>query len=166
MTKSLIIRGLIIYFISSFFRRPQTDTSQGVTNSGPPKTAAYNSFANGTVFDLHAYLSESQFFNDFSNNDARIWSEYNLIYGDWYSGPDGDGSKTFIHTFIPSKRLLNNGSIYLHTIVSTKDKSGSLVIHSYAKKMLNKFKKIKYQKTHNLLTGETQATEEEIRVRN
>lgn len=35
---------------------------------------------------------------------------------------------------------------------------------SYSRKMLNKFKKVKYQKRHNLLTGETTASKEEIEV--
>lgn len=30
--------------------------------------------------------------------------------------------------------------------------------------MLNKFKKVRYQKKHNLLTGETTASKEEIEV--
>lgn len=35
---------------------------------------------------------------------------------------------------------------------------------SNSTKMLNKFKKIRYQKKHNLLTGETTASKEEIEV--
>lgn len=36
------------------------------------------------------------------------------------------------------------------------------VVH--AMKQLNKFKKVKFLKTHNLLTGETSATPEQIEV--
>lgn len=35
----------------------------------------------------------------------------------------------------------------------------------YASKQLNKFKKVKFMKTHNLLTGETSATPEQIKVK-
>lgn len=41
-------------------------------------------------------------------------------------------------------------------------KNDPYVVH--ASKQLNKFKKIKFLKTHNLLTGETSATPEQIEV--
>ncbi|XP_058805581.1 putative lipid scramblase CLPTM1 [Phymastichus coffea] len=168
ITKSLIIRAVIIYFISSLFSRRSTPTVQnGATTVAP--SAAFNIFSNGTEFDFHVYLSESENFKDFNDPNAKIWSEYGLVYGDWYSGENGDGSRFNTHKFVPSKSLLNNGSIYLHVYVTHNDKSpdpyagkkygGDMI--SYSKKMINKFKKIRYRKTHNLLTGETEATEEE-----
>jgi hypothetical protein len=36
---------------------------------------------------------------------------------------------------------------------------------AYNKKLLNKYKRLRYTKTHNLLTGETAATPEEVKVR-
>ncbi|XP_051155513.1 putative lipid scramblase CLPTM1 [Leptopilina boulardi] len=177
ITKSLIIRALIIYFISSFFRRPQqTDvqTQQGSAGgNNMPKLSSLNLFENGTIFDMNVYLSESLNFDDFSNTNAHIWTEKRLIYGDWSSGPDNDGTRVHVHKFAPSKQLLNNGSIYVHVFVTKSGKSpdpnagkgryaGKDMI-SHASKMLNKFKRVKYQKTHNLLTGETAATEDEIK---
>jgi hypothetical protein len=41
--------------------------------------------------DLYVYVSESEKFKDFSNQEALIWSEKGLIYGDWSSGSAGDG---------------------------------------------------------------------------
>lgn len=41
-------------------------------------------------------------------------------------------------------------------------KKDPYVVH--ASKQLNKFKKVKFLKTHNLLTGETSATPEQIEV--
>jgi hypothetical protein len=35
----------------------------------------------------------------------------------------------------------------------------------YNKQLLNKYKRLRYTKTHNLLTGETAATAEEVKVR-
>ncbi|XP_011495435.1 PREDICTED: cleft lip and palate transmembrane protein 1 homolog [Ceratosolen solmsi marchali] len=172
ITKSLIIRAAIIYYISSFFRNPAQNSQASAGNSAAAQNNAFNIFANGTVFDLHVYLSEYEFFKDFNDSKAKVWSEYGLIYGDWYSGPNGDGSKVFTHTFTPSKSLLNNGSIYLHVYVTKNGKSpdpstGQKVyageMMSYTKKMLNKFKKIKYLKMHNLLTGQTQSSEEDIK---
>ena len=167
------MRAVIIYFISSFFRK----SGQNVTTpNGAPAAApntAFNYFVNGTIFDLHIYMSESEYFREFNDPKARVWAEYGLIYGDWYSGPYGDGSRVLSHKFVPPKGLLNNGSMYLHVYVTKSGKSpdpssgkklfaGEMM--SYSKKMLNKFKKIKYRKTHNLLTGETQASKEEIEV--
>lgn len=46
--KTLIIRGLIVYFIASFFRRPAT-VEPGPGGVGPTKVPAFNIFENGTV---------------------------------------------------------------------------------------------------------------------
>ena len=133
-----------------------------------------NLFENGTIFDLYVYLSESKIFTDFGDPNAQVWTEKELIYGDWTSGPENDGTRVHIHKFTPSEQLKNNGSIYLHVFVTKSGKSpdpnsgkgkyaGKDMI-SHARRMVNKFKKVRYQKTHNLLTGETTATEEEIKV--
>ncbi|XP_043499440.1 cleft lip and palate transmembrane protein 1 homolog [Polistes fuscatus] len=172
ITKSLIIRALIIYFISSLFRRPQTDNTQ-ISNSGNnvPKIHAINIFKNWTLFDLHVYMSEDEDFKKFDDPNALIWFEQGLIYGDWFSGTDNDGSRILNKRFTPSHKLLNNGTIYLHVYVtktgkSPNPKAGKNAFAgeqmSYAKKMLVKFKKIRYQKKHNLLTGETTATQEQL----
>jgi len=63
--------------------------------------------------------------------------------------------------------LQNNGSIYLHVYFIKKtnsniSKNDPYVVHAF--KQLNKFKKVKFLKTHNLLTGETSATPEQIEV--
>lgn len=39
------------------------------------------------------YLSESEKFNDFNNPEALVWSEKGMVYGDWSSGSNGDGSR-------------------------------------------------------------------------
>jgi len=36
---------------------------------------------------------------------------------------------------------------------------------TYKTKLLNKYKRLRYTKTHNLLTGKTAATPEEVKVR-
>ena len=45
--------------------------------------------------DLYVYLSESEKFNDFSNPEALVWSKKGMVYGDWSSGSNGDG--THVH---------------------------------------------------------------------
>lgn len=174
LTKSLIIRALIIYFITSFFRRPapQAQQQQQAAQGDVRSHAAFNYFENGTMFDMYVYLSEDFEFKKFNDPASFVWLQDGLVYGDWYSGKDGDGTYTKSLKFKPSPRLQNNGSIYLHTyIVKTgkspdpaagEDYAGFEV--AYSRRLLNKMKKIRYQKTSNLLTGTTEKSEEEIRV--
>ncbi|XP_040167558.1 cleft lip and palate transmembrane protein 1 homolog [Anopheles arabiensis] len=171
ITKSLIIRALIIYFISSFFRRPAPDA--GVNQqaaAGKSKINAWNLFENGTVFDLHVYISEDQYDVDFNNPSSLVWLQEGLIYGDWYGGRDGDGIFTLNTQIKASEQLMNNGSIYLHTYVTKtglspnpaagEDFAGKNMGHARA--MLSKYKRIKRTKTHNLLAGEKEKFEKEL----
>jgi hypothetical protein len=41
---------------------------------------------------MYIYLSEQEEFTDFNNKDALFWVQRGLEYGDWLSGPNGDGS--------------------------------------------------------------------------
>lgn len=174
LTKTLIIRALIIYCITSFFRRPAPqDPNQKAGSAQNPaaiRNPAWNAFENGTMFDMFVYLSEDYVFDDFSDTSKLIWHEEALVYGDWYGGFNGDGTFTHSVSFKPSAQLQNNGSIYLHIYVTkwgkspdpdSKDEYAGKEI-GYFRRRMNKFKKIKYTKTHNLLTGETDKTPEQI----
>lgn len=173
ITKSLIVRALIIYFISSFFRQPQqpkTDIKNTQGTGAAPRIPAVNIFSNGTILDLYCYVSEKEYFRTFEDN-SLVWKHTGLTYGDWYSGDDADGTHTHALNITPSASLKNNGSIFLHVFVVQAGKSpdpadeenyGGPYI-TYGKKMLNKFKKLRYQKTHNLLTGQTEKSEEEVK---
>lgn len=174
MTKSLIVRALIIYLVSSFFRKPQTSAPAADLSVGPdgktgvspaqlgPKITAWNYFENGVHFDMFVYMSDSYDFKDFHKSDALIWRRDDFIYNDWSSGPTRDGIYTHSTRIKPSHALLNNGSAYLHTYVVKSGQSpdpsagdefaGKNV--GYARRQLNRFKKVKRTKTHNLLTGE------------
>ncbi|XP_041988090.1 cleft lip and palate transmembrane protein 1 homolog [Aricia agestis] len=171
ITKSLIIRALVVYFITSFFRQPAAPKADlGNPGVAAPRSAAINMFPNGTMLDMFTYLSEKETLQKF--DDAKlIWKLPGLIYGDWYGGPDGDGTFTFTTNFVPSKSLLNNGSIYLHVYFVPAGKSPDPQDKdiyadpyvTYSKRMLNKYKKLRYQKTHNLLTGQTEKSPEEVK---
>nr|CAD7261209.1 unnamed protein product [Timema shepardi] len=230
VTKSLILRALVIYFITSFFRRPSTTDAPvaSADGSSPAKIPAFNLFENGTVMvsqslkklitvcfnspqDLYVYISERKDFSEFNNPDALVWRQDGLTYGDWTSGPAGDGSRTmstnintseykflytyrgeicwlWIRTWVSqlveqvkgrnadrhdcSQSLRNNGSLFVHVYVTRHGRSpnpetGKGVYAgqhmAYSWRMLNKFKKLRYTKTHNLLTGETAATPEEVK---
>lgn len=173
ITKSLILRALIIYFVTSFFRRPSATPGTDVNAPAgvvPNKLPAWNLFENGTLFDMYVYLSEDIAYVDFQNPKNLIWVQEGLTYGDWYGGKDGDG--TFVHNtqIEASEKLQNNGTIYLHVFVTKYGLSPNPADQdSYAGKdvghvsrLLNKFKKIRYAKTHNLLTGETDKAPLEI----
>ncbi|XP_050521080.1 putative lipid scramblase CLPTM1 [Daktulosphaira vitifoliae] len=162
VVKTLIVRSLIIYFITSMFKKPSTTPTNGVAPIDTIPNA--NFFEDGAQFDMYVYLSEEKFLQSFNDKDL-IWKKTNLLYGDWNSGPNNDGTYTLQTSFIPSENLQNNGSIYLHVYFIKKshkniNKLDPYVV--YASKQLNKYKKVKFSKTHNLLTGETSATPEHI----
>lgn len=173
ITKSLIIRALIIYFITSFFRRSAPTTSPTVDTPGGSvaKTPAWNIFANGTILDMYVYVSEDEQFEDYGNSDNILWIKKNLVYGDWIAGGEGDGSFSYKKTLQVSENLRNNGSIYLHAYIvrtgKTPNPKDAKELYAgkqicYLKKMINKYKKKKFHKTKNLLTGETEQSAEDI----
>lgn len=176
VTKSLIIRALVIYFISSFFRKPQATTpvvgenAVGGGEPGGPRNPSWNYFENGTQYDLFVYISEDFDKVNFTNPESLIWYKQNLIYGDWSSGIDRDGIYKHHTSIQASEKLQANGSIYIHTYVTKSGKSpdpSSREMYAEKKmghsaKQLNKFKKIRYTKTQNLLTGETEKSPEDI----
>ncbi|XP_046388028.1 cleft lip and palate transmembrane protein 1 homolog [Ischnura elegans] len=169
--KTFIIRGLIMYFVMSFFRRP-APAQDPTAVSSTPRTEALNLYEMGALMDLYVYVSEDDIFTDFNNSESLIWTQNNLVYGDWTAGPMGDGTYTHRTTIKASERLQNNGTIFLHVYMTKRGKSPdpttgkthySAKHVSYSRRMLNKFKKQRYTKTHNLLTGETAASEEEVK---
>ncbi|KAF0287196.1 Cleft lip and palate transmembrane protein 1 [Amphibalanus amphitrite] len=169
--KGLVFRAMIIYFISSMFRRspPQTATGPG----GKPTGAIYatNMFENGTFMDMYAYVSESEDGPDFSRPEQLVWRQLGLQYGDWVSGPSGDGIFSHQLTYRPSQAVLNNGSVYLHVYIVREGRSpdpskGKLYSRQETisgTKRLNKFKRKVYKRTQNLLTGSSEISEEDLK---
>ena len=41
---------------------------------------------------MYVYLSEKEVFDDFDNPKALFWMEEELVYGDWTSGVNSDGT--------------------------------------------------------------------------
>ncbi|VDN29483.1 unnamed protein product, partial [Gongylonema pulchrum] len=128
-----------------------------------------NLFQPGQKFDLYAYLSDSSDnFEAFDDENALFWKESELIYGDWKSGPEGDGSRSKSVTFRTPQSLLSNGSLYLHVFIVKEHQSPDSRSRNYVKReviynvrQLNKYRKKYYKKTQNLLTGKTEQSEEE-----
>lgn len=173
--RGLVINGLIIYFVSSLFRRGQTPTSGtggGGTTDLAMRLPAENLFQNGTVFDMYVYTSESELFDEYDDPQCLLWSKEGLIYGDWYGGPNGDGTYSVDGLqVVVSRNVQTNGTLYVHIYLVTSGRSPNPrakdglyskrhTIHKH--KLLNRYKRKKYLKTHNLLTGETTATPEDV----
>lgn len=122
------------------------------------------------MLDMYCYVTEKEFLTNFEEANL-VWKHEGIIYGDWNGGENGDGTFTHQISLTPSKSLQNNGSIFIHVFVvhtgktpNPNDKAnygGPYV--TYGKKMINKYKKLKYQKTHNLLTGQTEKSDEEVK---
>ncbi|KAK4296903.1 hypothetical protein Pmani_030639 [Petrolisthes manimaculis] len=176
ITKSLVIRAIIIYFITSFFRRPQTPPAaqgpEGKQLDPSGRIPGTNIFMDGSNLDLYVYRSESEIFHDFKDPESLVWIKEDLIYGDWNAGPEGDGMFLNAVSFPTTHHIRNNGSLYLHVYVVrsgfSPDPEAGEGLYSrahtlYASHRLNKYKFRRYKKTSNLITGETTLTEEEIR---
>uniref|UniRef100_F1KWW5 Cleft lip and palate transmembrane protein 1 n=1 Tax=Ascaris suum TaxID=6253 RepID=F1KWW5_ASCSU len=173
--KGVLYRMMIVYFITSLFRSFTSNQGSGRFNDSgsqgskavlPP---ARNLFPPGQKFDLYVYFSESMDqFTSFNEQKALFWKETGLVYGDWVSGPNGDGTRSKSATFPTPEVLLNNGSIYAHVFIVKRGQSPDPKDRHYVKRevihhvrQLNKYKKKYYKKTQNLLTGKTEQSEED-----
>uniref|UniRef100_A0A8D1M3P4 CLPTM1 regulator of GABA type A receptor forward trafficking n=1 Tax=Sus scrofa TaxID=9823 RepID=A0A8D1M3P4_PIG len=163
-------RIFIIWAISSWFRRgpaPQDQAGPG----GAPRVASRNLFPKDTLMNLHVYISEHEHFTDFNATSALFWEQHDLVYGDWTSGENSDGCyEHFAELDIPQS-VQQNGSIYIHVYFT---KSGfhpdprqkalyRRLATVHMSRMINKYKRRRFQKTKNLLTGETEADPEMIK---
>ncbi|KAJ8976025.1 hypothetical protein NQ317_003566 [Molorchus minor] len=157
--KSLIVRGLIIYFITSFFRSPQTPK---VSENGikAPQTAARNVFPDGTALEL-----KNETLENFRTAEL-FWYNGEITYGDWTAGPNQDGSYVIEKPVPITPNMRNNGSLYLHVFVTkaglNPDPNDKYFAHNqmaYTVKQLNRYKRLKSSGTKNLLTGESEKFE-------
>ncbi|KAK2510319.1 Clptm1 [Columba guinea] len=164
-------RIFIIWAISSWFRRgpaPQDPNSAG----GAPRAPSRNLFPKDTLMDLYVYISEHEHFTDFNLSSALFWQKRDLVYGDWTSGENADGCYEHYGEVDISQSVQQNGSIYIHVYFT---KSGfhpdprqknlyRRLATVHTSRMINKYKRRRFQKTKNLLTGETEADPEMIKV--
>ncbi|XP_071034299.1 putative lipid scramblase CLPTM1 [Parasteatoda tepidariorum] len=167
--KGIALRALIVYFITSFFRRPQANTSTSSQSSSMPTKTSQNLFPNGTHIDLYIYIDENEKLA--YKEESLVWFKPDIIYGDWYGGPNGDGSYAIETEINASKNMQRNCSIWLHTCIVKTGRSPNprnKKKHSWGdgvckSKRMNRYKKLRYRRTHNLLTGETSASAEDIK---
>uniref|UniRef100_A0A8C2T4A0 CLPTM1 regulator of GABA type A receptor forward trafficking n=1 Tax=Coturnix japonica TaxID=93934 RepID=A0A8C2T4A0_COTJA len=168
--KGVLFRIFIIWAISSWFRRgpaPQEQNSAG----GTPRAPSRNLFPKDTLMDLYVYISEHEHFTDFNVSSALFWQKRDLVYGDWTSGENADGCYEHYGEVDISQSVQQNGSIYIHVYFT---KSGfhpdprqknlyRRLATVHTSRMINKYKRRRFQKTKNLLTGETEADPEMIK---
>lgn len=171
VAKTLMVRMLFIYFITSLFRKgtppPQsTDVSKTVPNILP----AANVFPKGTFMDLYFYISEDEVMGNLSRAHL-FWQESHLEYGAWDGGHDGQATYIKSDLINISERVQNNGSLYLHMYVvkegyspDPSNTAPQFVI--YKKKQLNRYKKRRFHTMKNLLTGTTDAHSDLIKTDN
>lgn len=98
LIQTVVKQMLIFYFISQvtsgFFKsKPQTQTNSGDSQSAMPVgSPAGNIYPRGSVFDMHVYLSEDDYFDSFDDdNKIFYWFQPNIEYGNWNIGPEQDG---------------------------------------------------------------------------
>uniref|UniRef100_A0A674PM05 CLPTM1 regulator of GABA type A receptor forward trafficking n=1 Tax=Takifugu rubripes TaxID=31033 RepID=A0A674PM05_TAKRU len=168
--KGVLFRIFIIWAISSWFRRGPS-TPDPSTPAGAPRVPSRNLFPKDTLMDLYVYVSQEEVFSDFNNTEALFWFHRDLVYGDWTTGENVDGCYEHYQEMEIPEKLQQNGSLYMH-IYFTKSgfhpdpkRKGQYrrLATVHATRMLNKFKRRKFQKTKNLLTGETEADPEIIK---
>ncbi|KAH7732254.1 cleft lip and palate transmembrane protein 1 [Aphelenchoides avenae] len=174
--KSMFWRMLMFYVFSSLVRNfmggkqgPTTTNVSQTPGGGKVYPASTNLFRPGEIFDLYLYLSPTkERFRDFEDPSALFWHETGLIYGDWSSGPNGDGTREKSVSIPTPDVLKRNQSLFLHAFVvksgmspvpKDPDYAGREII--YGSFQLNKYKKKHYKLTQNLLTGKTEQSEED-----
>uniref|UniRef100_A0A4W5NVK5 CLPTM1 regulator of GABA type A receptor forward trafficking n=1 Tax=Hucho hucho TaxID=62062 RepID=A0A4W5NVK5_9TELE len=160
----------VIWAISSWFRRGSS-TPDPSTPAGAPHLPSRNLFPKESLMDLYVYISQDEVFSDFNNTQSLFWFHRDLVYGDWNTGEDGDGCyEHSIDLDIPEKVQMN-GSLYIHVYFTKTGfhpdpkRKGQYrrLATVHATRMLNKFKRRKFVKTKNLLTGETETDPEMIK---
>ncbi|NXW39149.1 CLPT1 protein, partial [Phaetusa simplex] len=160
-------RIFIIWAISSWFRRGPGGGEQS-SAGGTPRAPSRNLWGGDTLMDLYVYISEHEHFTDFNVSSALFWQKRDLVYGDWTSGENADGCYEHYGEVDISQSVQQNGSIGggvyftksgFHPDPRQKNLGGGLAtVHT--SRMINKYKRRRFQKTKNLLTGETEADPE------
>ncbi|NWT07411.1 CLPT1 protein, partial [Mionectes macconnelli] len=169
--KGVLFRIFIIWAISSWFRRapaPQEPNSSG----GTPRAPSRNLFPKDTLMDLYVYISEHEHFTDFNASSALFWQKRDLVYGDWTSGDNADGCyEHYGEVDISQVPRHGGGEKAFRGLPGVFQRlpgpsRGFLELPGLLPllfQVINKYKRRRFQKTKNLLTGETEADPEMIK---
>ncbi|XP_032870356.1 cleft lip and palate transmembrane protein 1 [Amblyraja radiata] len=168
--KGVLFRIFIIWLISSWFRRGSSPPEQS-DPTGAVRQPSRNLFPKDTLMDLRVYISENDHFTEFNSSAPLFWELLDLVYGDWTSGELGTGCYEHDGEIETTEHIRSNGSVFIHIYFTKsgfhpdpmrKTQYRRLATVSTTK-MLNKFKRRKFQKTKNLLTGQTDVDPEIIK---
>ncbi|XP_043536836.1 cleft lip and palate transmembrane protein 1 homolog isoform X2 [Chiloscyllium plagiosum] len=168
--KGVLFRIFIIWLISSWFRRGSAPPEQS-DPTGVARQPSHNLFPKDTLMDLRVYISENEHFTEFNDSAPLFWEHFDLVYGDWTSGESGTGCYEHYGEIETTEHMKSNGSMYIHIYFTKsgyhpdpmrKAQYRRLATVSTTR-MLNKYKRRKFQKTKNLLTGQTDADPEIIK---
>ena len=173
--KSIIWNLIIIYLITSFFRKSTTNTDTTAPGAPAKTIPGSNLFSDGESFDTYIYISDSA---NWTQDAIRnlIWKEYALLY-------KSDSLSLTKHIELDVENdyshLYSNGTLFLHTFLlresyAHKDpltlkasiKTSNFV---YKMKQLTSHRKVVVDKKVNLLTGKpaqetTPETEDDVIV--
>ncbi|KAJ8368992.1 hypothetical protein SKAU_G00090200 [Synaphobranchus kaupii] len=164
--KGVLFRIFIIWAISSFFRRsPATPEQSGP--AGAPRLPSRNLFPKDTLMDMHVFVTQNEHFSEFNESEALFWYQRDLVYGDWVTGDNGDGCyEQYQEMDIPEVGGAGGGgrrAVIGSLVIPQRKGEYRRLATVHASRMLNKFKRRKFQKTKNLLTGETEVDPEIIK---
>ena len=155
-----ILYQLVMFFIVMQVMKAFTGKKQ-VTNmqstSGTTRIPSSNLFKVGERLEMYLYYSEKEDLVNFDNK-KMLWHEKDLVFGNWYDGPYGDGTRKISGHIDISDNVINNGSLYYHVYFVKEgfppnSSLNSGVVAAMTKQM-NIYKKQRVHKTKNLLTGE------------
>ncbi len=82
------------YFKSKPPTGPNSTAVSGGGNLSPELLG--NLFPRGSHLDLYVYISESDYFDQFSDKNALYFTKKGIEYGDWTFGENNDG--VFVYT--------------------------------------------------------------------
>ncbi|CAF4854999.1 unnamed protein product, partial [Rotaria magnacalcarata] len=169
IVKSFAFRVLMIYLVTRFFRRP-ANVNPTETRTVPIDSSLLTTtyipgslYTTGDLLDMYIFISEEKLYR-YDPTRKPLWKLNDFKYGDWSS----HGTRTKFVEFPISENIKNNGSLYLHVVVSksrysidpSERESDSPQYTFWKSKRLNKYRKKVYRKTKNLLTGSTEKDEE------
>lgn len=160
---SRLITFWVIMQIVKSFTGKKPDTSNSSANPSDKSVSnipCSNLFKHGENLELYVYYSENEILYEFNENNL-LWHEPGLVYGNWYDGPDKDGSRKISGKINITNNVKNNGSLYYHIYMvkhgyspDPRSKMYSIFATANATKLMTAFRKERVHKTKNLLTGE------------
>lgn len=166
--KSTMFNLMLFWIVTRFFFPGAQRTNVNPASKIKPSQCLFDK---GFPLDLYVYVSEDSFEPDFFSKKELKWIQKGIVFDVWDLGPNGDSTYQKELDIELSSRVQRNGSLWIHTYFvksgfipyeatrAAEDFSPMYTLHK--KKMLNRFKKRRYRDTHNLITGQTDKSEEE-----